>query len=78
MAATVPLLVLFHVYQAEIGLMHQRRGLERLTGRFLGQLPRRQLAQRVVDQRQQLFRGARVAVLKGGQDASHVVHRRHQ
>jgi hypothetical protein len=50
----------------------QRRGLQRLTGfllgTFLGGLP----GQLVVDQRQELLAGVRVALLQGGQNAGDV------
>jgi hypothetical protein len=36
-AAAVPPLGVVRTYQAEVGLMHQRRGLERLAGRLAGQ-----------------------------------------
>ena len=54
--------------------MHQGRGLERLPRLLLGQLLRRQLAQLVVDQRQELLGGVRVALLDGGQDAGDITH----
>ena len=56
--------------------MDQGRGLERLPGLLLGQPLRGQLAQLVVDQRQQLLGGLRVALLDGREDAGHVIHRR--
>ena len=59
--------------QPQVGLVDQGRGLERLAGLLLGQPLRRQLAQLVVDQRQQLLGGVRVALLDGGQDARDVV-----
>ena len=58
--------------------MDQGRGLERLARLLLGQLLRRQLAQLVVDQRQELLGGVRVALLDRGQDAGDIAHRRHQ
>ena len=54
--------------------MDQGRGLERLPGLLLGQPLRGQLAQLVVDQRQELLGGLRVALLDGREDAGHVVH----
>ena len=62
--------------QAQVGLVDQGGGLERLARLLLGQPLRRQLAQLVVDQRQQLLGGVRVALLDGRQDAGHVAHRR--
>jgi hypothetical protein len=43
-AAAVPVLGFVHVHQPQVGLVKQRRGLERLTGLLLGQLVGRQLA----------------------------------
>ena len=40
-------------HQAKVGLMNKRRGRERLTGPFEGQPLRGELAELVVDQRQQ-------------------------
>ena len=54
--------------------MDQRRGLKRLAGLFLGQFLCRQLAQLVVDQRQQLVGGVRVALFDGREDAGDVGH----
>jgi hypothetical protein len=52
----------------------QGRGLEGLAGFFAGQPLRRQLAQLVVDERQELLGGARVALLDGRQDAGDIAH----
>src|SRR5262245_47506851 len=41
---------------------------------LLGQLLCRQLAQFVIDQRQQLSRGVGIAFFDGGQDAGHLAH----
>jgi hypothetical protein len=46
--------------------------------KVLGVGLRRQLAQLVIDQRQELLGGMRIALLDGGQDTGHIVHRRHQ
>jgi hypothetical protein len=45
-----------------------------LAGRFLDQLLGGQLAELVVDQRQELLGGVRVALLDGGQDLGNVTH----
>jgi hypothetical protein len=45
--------------------MHQRRGLQGLAGLLVGKFLGRQLAQLIVNQRQQLLRGVRVALLDG-------------
>ena len=60
-------------HQADVGLVDQGGGLQRLPRPFLGELLSGQLAQLVVDQWQQLPRGAGVALLEGGQDARDLV-----
>ena len=55
--------------QPQVRLVDQGGGLQRLAGLLLGQLLGRQLAQLVVDQRQELLGGVRIAALDGGQDA---------
>ena len=59
MAAMIPRLIRGLADEPDIGLMNQSGGLERLARLLLGQFRRRQRAQLVVDQRQQLFGGAR-------------------
>ena len=46
-------------HQAQVGRVDQGGRLQRLVGPFVGQLLGRQLAQLIVDQRQELFRRAR-------------------
>jgi hypothetical protein len=48
--------------------------LERLPGLLVGQPGRRELAQLLVDQRQKVGSGVRVAGLDRGQDLCHVGH----
>ena len=50
MAAMLPALLLTVPHQAQIGLVNQSRGLQRLARRLVGQLVRSQAAQLVVDQ----------------------------
>src|SRR5262249_22632470 len=50
-------------HQAQVGLVDQGRRVQGLPRLFLGQLGRRQLAQLLVDQRQELRGGVRVAPL---------------
>ena len=76
MAAAVPVRAPVAADQPQVGFVDQRRGLQRLPGLLLGQPLRGQLAQFVVDQRQELLRGVRVALLDGGQDAGDVIHDR--
>jgi hypothetical protein len=52
----------------------QRRRLQRLARLLLGQLLGRELAQLVVDQRQELRGGVRGALVDGGQNARDIVH----
>jgi hypothetical protein len=54
--------------------MHQCGGLQGLPGLFLGHPLGSQLTQFVIDQRQELLGGGRVALLDGGQDARDVAH----
>ena len=76
MAAAVPLLDLLAIHQPQVGLVDQGRGLERLARLLLRQLLSRQLAQLVVDQRQQLLGGLRVALLDGRENPCHFIHQR--
>jgi hypothetical protein len=55
-------------------LVHERGGLKRLARLFLRQLLRCQLAQLIVDQRQQMLRGLRIAVLDLLQNLRHFGH----
>ena len=57
---------LVDVDQPEIGLVHQGRGLQRLPRLLLGQFLRGQLPQFVVDQRQKLLGGSRIALFDLG------------
>src|SRR5262249_17933595 len=78
MTATVPVRSRLSAHQAEVSLVDQRRRLQRLAGLFLRQLLRRQVAQLVIYQRQELIRGGRIALLDGRQDARDLTHRRPQ
>jgi hypothetical protein len=49
--AAVPALGCTYLGQAQVGLMDQRCGLQCLSGLFLGELLRRQVAQLVIDKR---------------------------
>jgi hypothetical protein len=61
--------------EAEVGLVDQGGGLERLARRLVGQAVGGELAQLVVDQRQELLRGRGVAPLDGRQDSRDLAHR---
>ncbi len=58
--------------------MHQGRGLERLAGRLLSEFLGRQLAQLIVNQREELRGGVGIAFFDGGQDTGNLVHWRHR
>ena len=73
-AAAVPILYLLRAHQPQVSLMDHGSRLERLTRLFLCQPVRRELAQLVVNQRQELFSGGRIALLDGGQNAENVAH----
>ncbi len=75
MAPTVPALNFGRVDQPEIRVVDQGGGLERLPGLLLRQPEGGQLAQLVVDQRQELLGGARVALLDRRQDAGNIAQR---
>ena len=74
MAAVLPALVVRGADQAQVGLVNQRRRLERLAGVFSCQLLRRQLAKLLVDQGQQLAGSRGVALFDRDQDAARVIH----
>ena len=73
-APALPPLDLLDVHQAQVGLVHQGGGLQGLTRLFLGQLVRRQFAQFVVDERQELLGRVRLAALDSTQDLGEAVH----
>ena len=60
--------------QAQVGLVNEGGGLERLPRLFLRQLLRGQLAQLVVDERQQPAGGLRVVVFDGVQQLRDIFH----
>jgi hypothetical protein len=61
-------------HQTQIHLMHERCGVERVAVRFVGHVPRRKLAQLVINKRQQLRRGVRAPRVNGGQNARDFRH----
>jgi len=54
--------------------MHQGRGLQGVPGSFPNHFLRGQAAQFAIDQRQQLFRGLRIAALNSYKEPGNVVH----
>ena len=63
--------------ESQVGLVDQRRGLERLAWLLLRHPLGRQLAQLVVNQRQQFGGGPGVAVARGEKDSGHLIRRGH-
>jgi hypothetical protein len=74
-AAAVPVSRLLYVYQPQVGLVNQGRRLQRLAGLLLSEFLRRELAQLLVDQGQELLGGVRIASFNVGQDAGNLIHR---
>ena len=75
MSAAIPVLLGTSVpRQSQIRLVNQGRRLKRLSWRLVYEELRRQPAQLLVDQRQQLLRGFRIAVREGGQKVGYIVH----
>src|SRR5262249_31887000 len=62
------------LHQSQVRFMDQGRGIERLPRLLVRELLGRQFAQLLVDQRQELLGGGRIALLDGGQDARDVAH----
>jgi hypothetical protein len=63
---------LLGVQQTKIGFVYESRRLQRLARPFLGHPPGSQLAQVVVDERQELFGSPRIALFDGRQDSRDV------
>jgi hypothetical protein len=74
MTAAVPMLSLVHIDEAQVCLMDEGGGFERLSRLFLGELPCCESAQFVVDQWQKLRRGRWVAFLDRGQNVRNLGH----
>jgi len=64
--------------EAEVGIVDEGGGLERLARRLVGQALGGELPQLVVDERQELAGGAGVAMREGVQDLRDLVHGRSQ
>src|SRR5262245_48640791 len=62
------------VNQAHISFVNQRRRLKRLPRLLLGQSHGSEVAQFVVDQRQELVGGRRITLLNGTQNARYFAH----
>jgi hypothetical protein len=64
----------FAAYQAQVGFMHQGRGLKRLARLFIGEFLGRQPAQLLVHERQQLGSVTQVAQLHGCENSRYFSH----
>jgi hypothetical protein len=71
-AAAVPRMVCRCIDKSQVGFMHKCRRLERLSRFFLCQPLRREFAEFVVNERQQLLGSVRFALFDGGQDAGDI------
>src|SRR6266568_954732 len=60
--------------QPQISFMHQGRGLQSLARHFLGHLVRGELAQLLVNERQQLFRSVGITLPYSVQNARDIAH----
>ena len=76
-SAVVPRLGRVVAGETQVRFVYQGGRVERLAGFLAGELPRRQLAQFVVDQRQELVRGVGLAPLDLTEDAGHLTHAGH-
>ena len=74
-APAIPVLRLAAAEEPQVRLVDQGGGLERLAGPFATQLGRRDPAQLVVDQRQELLRRQRIALIDLRENARDVTHR---
>ena len=70
----IPLLRLLHIDQSHISFVNQHRRLQRLPRLFLRQLRLGQLAQFLVNQRQQLISSALITAFNGQQYFRNVAH----
>ena len=76
MTATVPSLLVFLIHQAEISLVDQHRRLNRLAGFFQRQFRCRQLAEFLIDERQELIGCRRITLLDSCQNSRNIVGHR--
>src|SRR5262249_33193884 len=74
MAAAIPSLGHVRIHEPEVRFMHQCGRLERLAWLLLRESLCGELAQLVVDQRQELFGGMAVPLLNGREDACDLAH----
>jgi hypothetical protein len=73
--ATIPVLGLVNVYQPQIGLVDQSSGLEGLAGLLLSEPLGRELAEFIIDQREQPVGGTRIALLDGRDNSRDFAHK---
>jgi hypothetical protein len=70
------MLRLLHIDEPQVCFVNQRRSLQCLARILLGKFLRRELPQFVVDERQKLLGGGRIALLDGRQDSCDFSHYR--
>ena len=75
--SAIPMLDLLSIYQSQIGLVDQRRGLERLARLFVSQFRGGQFTQFFVNQGKEVFGSLGVALFDGRQDEGHIAHASH-
>ena len=75
MPATVPMLLL-GPDQTQIRFVHERGRLQGMPGGFLGHFGRRELAEFIIDQREQFCGSLGIAMIDGFQDARDFAHAR--
>ena len=74
MAAVIPLSDIIRPDQSQVSFMHQGRGIQRLVRPLVNHPRCRELAQLIIDERQQLVRCLRIAGVDGEQYASNIGH----
>ena len=74
MTAAVPMWRLFGINKSQINFVNQFGRLQRLSRLFLGEALRRQFAQFVINEWQELLRCVRIAAVDGIQYLGDVVH----
>src|SRR5205823_11377587 len=73
-STAVPALDLLCAHQTQVRFVDQRSRLKRLAGLFVGQFLRSEEAQLIVNKRQELLCGGRIALLDGGENSGDLTH----
>src|SRR6185503_12615647 len=72
--ATIGELLLSITCDLQPGLMHERRGLQRLSGFFIGHPDDGEFAQFLIDQREEFFVRSRLTPVDGLEDPRDIAH----